>query len=376
MLVPEGRRLFQTLTVLENLRLGAYLPRARATYDESLERVFGLFPVLQERANGKAGLLSGGEQQMLAIGRAVMAHPKLVMIDEASLGLSPILTRTIFDLIVALNQQGTTVLLVEQNIHMALKICHKAYVMKTGQRHHERDRGRAAFECRCTKGLRGRAGEQAVMTSLMQVVINGILLGSMYGIAAAGLSLIFGTMRIIFLAQGTMIVFFAFVVYWLFVKLSLDPYLCLLIVVPFAFLVGLGMFYTLFRKAAALEDKNVSLLIAVGLMYLIENAILKVWSASPRGLNISYSSATLVAWGLRISWLRLVLLGLALLSALVVFLFLKKTRLGTAVRAASEDMEATTLQGINSGWVCAISFAVGIGLGGSGRCRDGHGVLV
>ena len=131
-LVPEGRRLFQGLTILENLRLGAYIPRARANYDESLERVFGLFPVLKERANGKAGLLSGGEQQMLAIGRAVMAHPKLVMIDEASLGLSPILTRTIFELIVALNQQGTTVLMVEQNIHMALKICSYAYVMKTG----------------------------------------------------------------------------------------------------------------------------------------------------------------------------------------------------------------------------------------------------
>jgi branched-chain amino acid transport system ATP-binding protein len=131
-LVPEGRRLFQTLTVLENLRLGAYLPKARTNFNDSLDRVFGLFPVLKERANGKAGLLSGGEQQMLAIGRAVMAAPKLVMIDEASLGLSPILTRKIFDLIVALNEQGTTVLLVEQNIHMALKVCHKAYVMKTG----------------------------------------------------------------------------------------------------------------------------------------------------------------------------------------------------------------------------------------------------
>jgi branched-chain amino acid transport system ATP-binding protein len=131
-MVPEGRRLFQTLSVQENLRMGAYLPRARAAYDESLERVFGLFPVLKERANGKAGLLSGGEQQMLAIGRAVMAHPKMVMIDEASLGLSPILTRKIFELIVALNEQGTTVLLVEQNVNMALKICHRAYVMKTG----------------------------------------------------------------------------------------------------------------------------------------------------------------------------------------------------------------------------------------------------
>jgi len=131
-LVPEGRRLFQTLTVQENLRLGAYLPKARASYLDSLERVFTLFPILKERADGKAGLLSGGEQQMLAIGRAVMAHPRLVMIDEASLGLSPILTRRIFELIVALNEQETTVLMVEQNIHMALKNCHKAYVMKTG----------------------------------------------------------------------------------------------------------------------------------------------------------------------------------------------------------------------------------------------------
>lgn len=200
--------------------------------------------------------------------------------------------------------------------------------------------------------------------TLLQVIINGILLGSMYGIAAAGLSLIFGTMRIIFLAQGTVIVFFAFLVYWLFVKANIDPYLCLFIIVPFAFLVGLGLFYALFKRAAAFEDKNVSLLIAVGLMYLIENAILKVWSASPRGLNIPYSDAVISGWGLRIPWLRVALFGLALVSGLVVFLFLQKTRLGMAVRAAAEDMEATTLQGINSAWVCAVSFAVGIGLAG------------
>jgi branched-chain amino acid transport system permease protein len=202
------------------------------------------------------------------------------------------------------------------------------------------------------------------MTSFIQVIINGILLGSMYGIAAIGLSLIFGTMRIIFLAQGTMIVFFAYVIYWCFVKASIDPYLCLLIAVPLAFVVGLGLFYVLFRKAAALEDKNVSLLIAVGLMYLVENLILKVWSANPRGLNLSYSGIVAAGWGLRVSMVRIILLGLAVVSALIVNLFLKKTRLGTAVRAASEDMEATTLQGINSVWVCAISFAIGIGLAG------------
>jgi branched-chain amino acid transport system permease protein len=186
----------------------------------------------------------------------------------------------------------------------------------------------------------------------------------MYGIAAIGLSLIFGTMRIIFLAQGTMIVLFAYLTYWSFEKAGVDPYLSLFTVIPLAFVVGLGLFYLLFRKAAALEDKNVSLLLAVGLMYLIDNLILKIWGATPRGINLSYSGAMLVIGGIRISWLRLALLGLALASALVVYLFLKRTRVGTAVRAASEDMEATTLQGINSVWVCAISFAIGIALAG------------
>lgn len=202
------------------------------------------------------------------------------------------------------------------------------------------------------------------MGSFLQVVINGILLGSMYGIAAVGLSLIFGTMRIIFIAQGTMIVFFAYLVYWAFIKAGIDPYLSTLWVVPLAFALGLGLFYILFRKAAALEDKNVSLLLAVGLMYLVENLILKVWSANPRGLNLPYSGAVIVLGDIRIPALRLALLGLALGSGLVVYLFLKRTRVGTAVRAASEDMEATTIQGINSVWVCAISFAVGIALAG------------
>lgn len=202
------------------------------------------------------------------------------------------------------------------------------------------------------------------MGSLAQILVNGILLGSMYGIAAIGLSLIFGTMRIIFLAQGTMIVLFAYLTYWSFEKAGVDPYLSLFTVIPLAFVVGLGLFYLLFRKAAALEDKNVSLLLAVGLMYLIDNLILKIWGATPRGINLSYSGAMLVIGEIRISWLRLALLGLALASALAVYLFLKRTRVGTAVRAASEDMEATTLQGINSVWVCAISFAIGIALAG------------
>jgi branched-chain amino acid transport system permease protein len=128
--------------------------------------------------------------------------------------------------------------------------------------------------------------------------------------------------------------------------------------------VGLGMFYLIFRRAAALEDRNVSLLLAVGVMYLVQNLILKVWSATPRGLDLSYSDAMIVVGGIRVSWLRLALVGLAVASAVVVYLFLKRTRIGTAVRAASEDMEAVKIQGINAVWVCGISFAIGIGLAG------------
>jgi branched-chain amino acid transport system ATP-binding protein len=131
--VPEGRRLFSSLTIYENLRLGAYIPRSRAMFNDSLEQVFALFPILKDRRNQKAGSLSGGEQQMLAIARAVMAQPKLLMLDEPSLGLSPILVRTIFQLINTLNEHKTTILLVEQNIRQTLKIAHHAFVLRIGR---------------------------------------------------------------------------------------------------------------------------------------------------------------------------------------------------------------------------------------------------
>jgi branched-chain amino acid transport system ATP-binding protein len=132
-LVPEGRRLFANLTVLENLKLGAYHQRARLRLEESLERAYDLFPVLRTRSNQKAGSLSGGEQQMLAIGRAMMSQPTILMLDEPSLGLSPILVRSMFELIIALHKQDMTMLLVEQNIYQALKIADNAYVLQTGK---------------------------------------------------------------------------------------------------------------------------------------------------------------------------------------------------------------------------------------------------
>jgi branched-chain amino acid transport system ATP-binding protein len=129
---PEGRRVFSRMTVFENLLMGAFSRRG-AKLDDDVTRVFDLFPRLQERRSQRAGTLSGGEQQMLAMGRALMAQPKVLLLDEPSMGLSPILTERIFQIITEINAQGTTVLLVEQNALMALNVAHRGYVLQTGQ---------------------------------------------------------------------------------------------------------------------------------------------------------------------------------------------------------------------------------------------------
>lgn len=130
-LVPEGRRVFPNLTVLENLKIGAYLRKDDLKAD--LEYIYSLFPRLKEREWQMAGTLSGGEQQMLAVGRALMNHPKVIMMDEPSLGLAPLVVKDIFKIIQTINAQGITVLLIEQNANMALKVAHKAYVIETGK---------------------------------------------------------------------------------------------------------------------------------------------------------------------------------------------------------------------------------------------------
>ncbi len=132
-LAPEGREIFPKMSVLENLILGAYVPRARELREESLDWVFKLFPKLKERKKQLAGTLSGGEQQMLAIARALMSKPKLLMLDEPSLGLAPVIVLQVFDIIKKLNEEGVTILLVEQNIHHALELSDRAYVLEKGR---------------------------------------------------------------------------------------------------------------------------------------------------------------------------------------------------------------------------------------------------
>jgi len=131
--VPEGRKIFAPLTVRENLEMGAYTREDKGEIEKSLERVFASFPRLKERIHQLGGTLSGGEQQMLATGRGLMSHPTLLLLDEPSMGLSPIMVEQIFRIIQAINAEGTSILLVEQNAHMALSVAHRGYVLETGR---------------------------------------------------------------------------------------------------------------------------------------------------------------------------------------------------------------------------------------------------
>jgi branched-chain amino acid transport system ATP-binding protein len=131
--VPEGRRIFPALTVAENLKMGAFLPPARRAFAESQARVFGLFPVLAERRHQRAGSLSGGEQQMLAVGRALMSQPRLILLDEPSMGLAPVMVLRLFDLIRRVREEGYTILVVEQNVRQVLKLVDRAYLLEVGR---------------------------------------------------------------------------------------------------------------------------------------------------------------------------------------------------------------------------------------------------
>jgi branched-chain amino acid transport system permease protein len=197
----------------------------------------------------------------------------------------------------------------------------------------------------------------------LQLLINGVLFGAMYGIAAIGLSLIFGTMRIVFIAQGTMIILAAYGSFWLFKLWGMDPYVSILFVVPASLIVGIGFYQALFRKVAK-AGQFPTLLIAFGLMALLENLMFVVFTGNTRALQTSYSTYALTLLGMKISFGRLMVFVMAILGTAGVNFFLKKTLLGKAVRAASENLEYAMLVGITPHQVNTVTFALGMGLAG------------
>ena len=198
------------------------------------------------------------------------------------------------------------------------------------------------------------------LTLLLQLLLNGILFGTMYGVAAIGLSLILGTMQIIFIAQGTLIVLFAYICFWMFSIYSIDPYLSLIVILPASLLLGRGLYEALFKKVAGV--KITSLLVAFGLMALLEHLMTLLWTANTRAVRTSYTAYGITVLGFHLSFTRLIAFFIAIFTVLGVTFFLKRTLLGKAVRAASKDLEAATLVGISPHRVNGITFAMGIAL--------------
>jgi branched-chain amino acid transport system permease protein len=198
---------------------------------------------------------------------------------------------------------------------------------------------------------------------LVQVLINGILSGTMYGIAAIGLSLIFGTMRIVFIAQGTIIILAAYGSYWLFNLMGIDPYVSIIFIVPASLILGIGFYQGLFRKVA-LAGQFPTLLIAFGLMALLENLMFVMFTGNSRAVQTTYASYALTVLGIKISFVRLMAFVMAVAGTAGVTFFLKKTMLGKAVRAASENLRYAMMVGITPHTVNTITFALGMGLAG------------
>ena len=195
---------------------------------------------------------------------------------------------------------------------------------------------------------------------IVQVLINGVLLGCMYGVAAIGLSLIFGSMRIIFIAQGSVIILAAYMAYWLFRYFGIDPFLSLIFCVPVFMVLGLLMYWGMFRRIV--NSPNSTIILAFGIMAFLENGMSVLWSPSSRAITTAYAGKSFHILGLNISISRFFVFILCGVVTLIVWLFLKKTMWGKAVRGAALDMKATALMGISPLKVSALTFAIGIGL--------------
>ncbi len=206
-------------------------------------------------------------------------------------------------------------------------------------------------------------GSISPVMAFLQILVNGVLYGSMYGVAAIGLSLIFGTMQIIFIAQGTMIILAAYLTYWLFTLTAVDPFFCFVLIVPVFLGIGWVFYAGLFSRVAK-AGKNPSLLLAFGLMILLENLMSVMWTANTRAVTTSYTGLGLGLLGIKISFTRLVVFAVSIISTALVFVFMKKTLWGKAVRAASENMKAAAILGISPRRISGITFSIGIALAG------------
>jgi branched-chain amino acid transport system ATP-binding protein len=358
-LVPEGRRLFGGMTVEENLELGAFANRARATKAAGLERVFALFPDLRERRRQLVRALSGGQQQMVAVGRALMTNPRLLMLDEPSLGIAPRLVRSIMESLIEINRDGVAVFLVEQNVQAALGLAHRGYVLESG---------RVALQGSAAELLGDPHVRRAYLGVLAQQLVLGLLIGGLYGLAAAGLSLVFGVLKVLDVAHGELIMLGGYMAFFVVTLVGLDPFVALLLVIPLSLLLGLALYWGLFGFVVRADEetrvKN-SLLIGFGLALALHALAVRLWTADERSIVTSWGGAVISVGDLSIPVVRLVSLTVAFALIGGLHLLLARWRWGKAIRATAEDWQAALLTGIDVRRAYLLAFAIGTALAGA-----------
>ena len=359
------------MTVEDNLRMGGFMPAARPKFRQRLEVVYELFPRLRERRRQLAGTMSGGEQQMCAIGRALMSEPRLLLLDEPSAGLAPVIVEQVFDLVTRIRAGGLTVLIVEQNVQQVLRVVDRAYLLKAGSIRAAGTRRRAAGERHHPRSLprRLRRGERSPMgifdIYLLEALINGVLLGGVLALLSLGLNLIFGVIDVVWICYAELIMLGMYGMYFLYSVYHLP-----IVVAAVVCIAGVGVLGVLLHVlviAPLLGAAPINQLLATGgVLFFLQSAATVMFGIEFKNLGLRLPVLKLS--GMFISYSRLLAFAAALVGMVLVYLFLTRTYTGTAIRAIAQDRQIMPLMGVDSRRIYLITSALGGGLAGLAAC--------
>ena len=358
-LVPEGRHIFASLTVMENLMLGATVRRDAGGVRADIDRLFAMFPILGQRRRQPAGQLSGGEQQQLAIARALLSRPRLLMLDEPSLGLAPTVVAQVYALLKSVREQGVTILLIEQNAERVFGLSDHVHVMSGGEvraeRQRRRDQERSAVRCRVFRRPHAAAGERTVMERLVQTLVDAVSVGSLYALTALGIGLIFGVMRLINFAHGELITFAAYTLLALF---GLSVPLMLFGAIAVAVVLALVTERAAFRPLRN-ADPTTLLISSFAVSFFLQKLLILVVGSRLKGLDfLPALGRQIELLGIRLQLLQIATILVSAILLVALTWFLRATRLGLQMRAAAEDFRMARVLGVRANRVIAMAFAL------------------